>query len=696
MKLNAYIYIICFLITTTHLPAQNVEFKTSNFRDKKDELKMAEANLVSGDAYFKDALKAEEEGKPTAGFFSSALPPYLKANEFNPDNAELNYKIGKSLFYSGSFAKSIPYLEKAIKLEEKDCEPDVHYILARAFKLEYRFDEAKARFNLYKTKEKERILNSISEEINREISQCDLGKEMVSKPLDRIWVEAIKEWNSEYDEYAPSITADESILVFNSTKPTDRTKEGQVSVWMTSREKGRWSALQAFGKPFDPEGQFENLAVSFDGQALYLGKKDANSDIYVSKLEGRNWSVPLRLPDKINSESPETGACFSTDGIKIYYVTQQAYGNKGGKDLYFSGVMDRKLNYWGEGMTVGSEINTVLNDAYIYMHPDGKTMFFASQGHNSIGGYDIFKSTRLAGRWSKPENLGYPINTPYDETSFVLSASGKRAYITSNRKENNKGGMDIYRITYLGPVKQPIPDYEDQLLADVAAPQRDDRLESAVAVETKNLTILKGRILDDFTGQAVGADIEIVDNVKNEVIATFTSNSFTGKFLVSLPAGFNYGIAVKAKDYLFHSENFNLPETSQYQMVEKEIRLKGACLGCKIILKNIFFDTGKFTLRPESTNELTRLSDLIRDIARVKPGIRIEISGHTDNVGSESSNQLLSENRARAVVKYLVDHGTGQEKLVFKGYGSSQPVATNNTADGRQENRRTEFKIVGE
>lgn len=696
MKNILYIILTFSLINLTSLSAQNVEFKTSNFKDKKDELKIAETNLESGNAFFKEAMKAQEEGKPAAEAYAKALIPYNKANAFNPNNAELNYKIGKSMFYAGSMTEAIPFLSKALKLNEKDCEPDVYFILGKALKLDYKFDEAKAQFNLYKTKERDKILSKVGEELNREILECDLAKTMVNKPLDRIWVEPVKEWNSEYDDYSPSITADESMLIFNSTRPLNGGQPGQVSVWSTSRDKGKWSPLQLFGKPFEPEGQFEELAISFDGQALYMGKLGPNEDIYSSKLEGKNWSTPLRFPDKINSETPETGACFSTDGIKIYYVTQQPYGNKGGKDLYFSGVMDRKQNIWGEGMTVGSEINTVLNDGYIYMHPDGKTIYFASQGHNSMGGYDIFKSTRLAGRWSTPENLGYPINTPYDETSFVMSASGKRAYVTSNRKEGNKGGTDIYRITYLGPVKQPLADYEDQLLADVAAPQRDERLEGSVTVETKNLTILKGRILDDFTNQPVGAEIEIVDNVKNTVIATFTSNSITGKFLVSLPAGFNYGIAVKAKDYLFHSENFNLPETSQYQMVEKEIRLKGACLGCKIILRNIFFDTGKFTLRPESTNELTRLADLIRDISRVKPGIRIEISGHTDNVGSESSNQLLSENRAKAVVKYLVDHGIGQEKLTSKGYGSSQPVSSNNTADGRQENRRTEFKIVGE
>ncbi len=696
--MNRYtLFVLSFwLLNLVSARGQNVEFKSSLFKDKKEAFKIAESQLESGETYFKEALKLMETNKDASSLFLQAKEPFLKANEFNPDNANLNYKLGVCFFYTYNVLSSIPYFEKALKLKAEDCDPDVYFLLGKAYKLDYRFDQAKAQFSLYITIEKDRVLQKINEELQREISQCDIAKSMVAKPLERLWVEAVKDWNSEYNEYNPSITADESTLIFNTDRPATKEVQGKNTVWIANREKSKWSQPQPFGVPFETAGQYEGLAVSYDGQTLYLGSLGDQKDIYVSKLDGKTWTTPLRLPDKINSAGNETGACFSTDGIKMYYVTDQGVGIKGGKDLFFSGVMDRMKNIWGEGMTIGSEVNTVLDENSIYMHPDGKTIYFASKGHQSMGGYDIFKSTRLAGRWSAPENLGYPINTPADETSFVMSASGKRAYITSNRKEGGKGGFDIYRITWLGPVKQPINDFEDQLLADVASPQRDARMEGSVAVETKNLTILKGRILDDFTGQPVKADIEITDNVKNEVIATFSSNSVTGKFLVSLPAGFNYGIAVKAKDYLFHSENFNLPEKSEYQLVEKEIRLKGACLGCKIILKNIFFDTGKFVIRPESTPELNRLASLINDLARVKPGIKIEISGHTDNVGSETSNQVLSENRAKAVVKFLVDQGISQSKLVFKGYGSLQPISTNATPEGKQENRRTEFKIIGE
>jgi len=359
--------------------------------------------------------------------------------------------------------------------------------------------------------------------------------------------------------------------------------------------------------------------------------------------------------------------------------------------MFFSGrVNTRHKEEWGKAFTAGSELNTKYNEACIFFHPDGKTIYFSSQGHNSIGGYDVYKSVREAGRWSTPKNLGYPVNSVYDEKYISVSASGKHAYVSSNRKKDGKGGYDIYKVTFLGPEKPMLIDTEDQLLASRATAIRESTLEAPVKIDAKNLTVLKGRILDEFTKKPVSANIEIVDNEKNEIISIFHSNSETGKFLLSLPSGINYGIAVMAEDYLFYSENFNLPEMSDYQLVKKDIYLQNVCIGCKIVLRNVFFDTGKFTLRPESTPELERLFKLLSDVPRIK----VEISGHTDNTGSEGLNLKLSENRAKAVVDYLVKKGISSGRVQFKGYGSSEPVADNDSYEGRQLNRRTEFKIV--
>ena len=324
------------------------------------------------------------------------------------------------------------------------------------------------------------------------------------------------------------------------------------------------------------------------------------------------------------------------------------------------------------------------------MHPDGRTIFFSSKGHSTIGGFDIFKSTKDDnGNWGKPENLGMPINTPDNDLSFVLSANGRHGYFSSTR-EGGKGRYDIYLITFLGPEKPLFVSNEDQLLASFKTSVSDNVLEKSVEIKTIRLTVVKGVVKDAMTNNPIKAQIEVVDNDKNEVVFSSTSNSKTGKFLVSLPSGKNYGLAVKADDYLFHSENFNIPQTTAYQEITKEILLNNVKKDVKIVLKNVFFDPGKAILRPTSYPELNRLAKLMHDV----PTLKIEISGHTDNTGSTTLNNKLSEGRAKAVVEYLLAQDLTSDRLTYVGYGKSQPIADNNTKEGRQQNRRVEFKVL--
>jgi outer membrane protein OmpA-like peptidoglycan-associated protein len=306
-----------------------------------------------------------------------------------------------------------------------------------------------------------------------------------------------------------------------------------------------------------------------------------------------------------------------------------------------------------------------------------------------MGGYDIFKVTFENGKWGVPQNLGWPINSPDDDVFFVISGSGRRGYYASE-KEGGYGEKDLYMITFLGPEKNPELSNEDNLIASIASPVKEMQMQKSVVSEGPSMTLLKGVITDAFDGKVLEANIELVDNVKNEVIATFKSNSATGKYLVSLPSGRNYGIAVKRDGYLFHSENFDIPLASGYQEVEKDIPLKNVAVGTKIVLKNIFFDFDKATLRPESTNELERLLKLLNDL----PTLKIELGGHTDSKGSDEYNIKLSQARCESVVNYLVVKGIAKDRLVAKGYGETQPVATNDTDEGRQLNRRTEFTIL--
>ena len=393
--------------------------------------------------------------------------------------------------------------------------------------------------------------------------------------------------------------------------------------------------------------------------------------------------------NSVNTSDNETLASYDPADIKVYYLTDGGYAKNW--DIMFSGIMNRERNIWGKGQSAGHEVNTKYHEGSVYMHPDGKTMYFSSQGHNSMGGYDIFVSyIDELGHWGPAQNLGVPINTPYDDLFYSSTASGKVAYISSNRK-GGKGGLDIYKVTYWGSEKPQSLDSEEQLIASIANPVKDKSIAKQIEVEVRNLTVFKGKVLDLITKEAIQADIIITDNTTGKEYIQLSSNSSSGKFLISLPSGKNYGITVSSDGYLFHSENFDIPKGEAYNLVEKDILLMYIDIGSKIALRNVFFDIGKSIVKEDSFPELDRLVSLMEQL----PNLVVELSGHTDNTGSEVLNNRLSQKRAEAVVEYLIDKGIDKKKLTAKGYGSSMPTSSNETLEGRQDNRRTEFEIIG-
>lgn len=673
------------ILFITNAFAQNVEFTKENFKDNKDGLKDAKNNIEDGDKLF-------EQGSI---FYKQALDFYAKANQFNPNNALLNFKLGKCYLYSNFKLKSIPYLEKAIQLNAS-VDPQVHYVMAKAYHLDMQWDKAISEYKAFQA-----TLTQVSEfkeliqEVNKHIEECLTGKELVKNPL-RVFIDNIgPEINSQYPDYGPVISADESVMLFTSRRPNTTgggidpgINEPFEDIYISTKKDGKWTPAQNMGKPVNTEDHDANSGLSADGQKflIYIGKN--NGDLYEAELKGATWSKPERMNKNINTDYHESSACYSPDGKTVYFVSDKPDGGLGDRDIYMSSKDEK--GKWGKAINLGPTINTAYGEEGVFLHPDGKTMYFSSQGHKTMGGYDIFKSVYENGKWSEPVNLGYPVNTPDDDVFFVTSASSKHGYYASFNG-NGYGEKDIYMITFLGYEKPMILNNEDNLLASQTAPVKETVIAPTVQIKEAQLTILKGVITDEMTKQPLEATIEIVDNLKNEVIASFTSNSATGKYLVSLPAGRNYGIAVKKENYLFHSENFDIPNTAAYQEVVKDVALKNIAVGSKIILKNIFFDFDKATLRPESTNELERLTNLLKVDA---PTLKIEISGHTDSKGADAYNKTLSNNRAKAVVDYLISKGIAADRLTSVGYGEEQPIATNDTDEGRQLNRRTEFKII--
>ncbi len=686
-NIKIYTLLVCLLGTSIAAFSQNVEFDKANFKEQKDEFKKAEDVFKEGDNY----LELEYPD------YNTALGFYLQAQDFNPKCAELNYKIGVCYANSSNKSKAIPYLLQANSLDNTVA-ADLYYYLGIAYHANYQFDEAINSFRKYKESLTPDALNEKGTELNKRIAENKVGKTLFADSV-RVFIDNMGDSvNTKYSDYSPMISADQSMLVFTSkranpyNKKIDPWGEYDENIWVSYRVGKKWTKAVDMGKPLNTAENDATIGLSPDGQKMftYYGKK--GGDIMYSEMDGDSWSSPKYFDEVNSSEGHESAASFSYDGRTIYFVSNNTnkVQNFGDHDIYKI-VLDEK-GKWSDPINLGATINTPYDEVDVFMHPDGRTMYFSSDGHTTMGGYDVFKTTlQDDGSWSEPENIGYPINTPGDERFFVLGGSGRIGYYSSS-KDGGMGEYDVYEIIFLGPEKKLQMMTENLLIASQSnSVKQEVVIEKSVEIKTSRLTIVKGVVSDAFAKELtyLEATIEISDNETGKIISTLKSNSATGKFLIPLPSGKNYGIAVKKDGYLFHSENFDIPQTSTYQEVSLDIKLMKIKKDSKIVLRNVFFETGSAKLDPKSFVELDNLTKILTD----NPTMKIEIGGHTDNQGSYALNQKLSQDRAQAVVNYIAQK-IDKSRLTFKGYAYDQPVADNATAEGRAQNRRVEFKIV--
>jgi len=650
------------LLSAPLFVAQNVDFSKDNFTDKKDGLKTALKEIQTGDNYY------------FAHIYSKAIQHYLKAQSFNPNNAVLNGKIGDCFLHTGKYKEAQNNLEKALSLNEQ-IDGFYIYLLARTLHANNNFEGAAKHYNNAQ-KKGSKINPKALENIGKNIKESALAKKLVAHPINVTITNLSSEINSSNHEYVPVITADESEMFFTSRRENTTGGKRDLSIddyyediYYSQKENGKWSPAKNIGTPINGEHHDATVGLSIDGQKLFLYRDNAKGDgnIYETERTGNKWSEPKELPEPINSKHHETSACYSYTGKTIYFVSDRP-GGIGGKDIYKSNLQtDGK---WGDAENLGNVINTSFDEDAIFLQADGKTLYFSSKGHPTMGGYDIFKSVYENGKWSAPTNLGYPINSADNDVCFVLAADGKSGYYTSE-KIDGLGKKDIYQVTFNQPKE-----------------------------EKPRLTLLKGIIYDNKSKELLSANIEIFDNTANKLVANYKSNSATGKYIVSLPAGHDYGISVRKEGYLFYSENINIPDTAAFQQIEKNIGLDKLEAGKKVILMNIFYDYNKSSLRESSFNELDKVVELLNKNTKLK----VELGAHTDSRGSDAYNSKLSQERAQSCVNYLTSKGIDKSRLHAKGYGetklliSDAEIAKMNTEEKKekahQENRRTEFKIL--
>ncbi|MDD2635247.1 MAG: OmpA family protein [Bacteroidales bacterium] len=656
MMKNLLLFFVSIIVGFAAYSQNDIAFSKRNFPNQPNELSIAKKQIKNANILVYNETNRIEEG----------LKLYMKAYEFNPNNADLNFKIGYCYYNTTQKYDCLEYFLKAYELNQK-VDKKIKFYLARAYHLNYKFDEAIKFYSEFITE-----LKSVEEidNINKYITECRNGKEILKDTTKVEIINLGKNINTEYREYGPMITADGSKLYFTSRRKGST--GGKIAgdgmyyedIYESTKTETGWTKARSVGSPLNSKLHDAVVGLSPDGQSLFVYVDQNGGDIYVSKLRGSRWSKPESISESINSKYHESSACISYDNKTMYFISDNPELSHGGRDIFYS-TLDRDGN-WSAPTNLGPVVNTKYDEVDLFLHPDGRTVYFSSKGHNTMGGYDIFKTIKdKNGNWSTPVNLGYPINTPLDDAFFVTTASGKTAYFASVRPEG-MGFHDIYELRF--PQDEETTPEEDKIF----------------------LTLVKGVVTDKVTSFPLEAFVEIIDNNANEIVATFVTNSQTGAYIVNLPSGKNYGLNVNKDGYLFHSENFNLADTSAYQEITIDIELQRIEVGTTVVLKNIFFDYDKATLRPESSAELDRVVNILAK----QPKLKIEISGHTDNKGGLAYNKELSKSRAKTVVDYFIDKGIEKDRLTYEGYAYEKPIADNDTDEGRQLNRRVEFKVL--
>jgi outer membrane protein OmpA-like peptidoglycan-associated protein/tetratricopeptide (TPR) repeat protein len=648
---------------------------------------------------FKEAWSSVKEGdkqfKEGRGTFDLARDYYLYANQYNPDNAELNYKIGACYLFTDDKYIAIDYLLRAYDLNE-EVSQDIHLLLGNAYQLVLEFEEAASHFKEHKLTLDEDEQEIYSSVLAKRLTECQHGRSLSQDPVRVILQNLGENMNSKYDDYNPIFAYGDSALYFSSRRPFGKAKRNPLDnkynedIYRSTHSGSGFEMAVRLGKPFNTENNEAVVGVSADGNKLliYRGyEQNGKLEIITFNPEKAKWSRSKVLDKKLLSKDGETSAALSADGSELFYVSRNARLTAGGKDILYTRLNEK--GKWEEPRNIGGLINTPYDEEGVFITADGKYLYFASQGHNSMGGFDIFRSGRSDnGGWTAPENLGYPINTPDDEVLYIMDKNGDYGYYSTIR-EGGLGSKDIFKVVFLGSEKELVTSMKDQLVAGPGETKRGFLTKPRLPNLDTSI-IVTGRVLDTLDGvRPVMASLSYMDpQGAIQEVRTVTNDS--GVYVANLPEATIYGVEINATGYLYFLDVLDLLGESGEEKVVQDFYLQKIEVGTKVVLENIYFQTGKAVLRPESNNALDQVVRFLQN----NPGMKLEISGHTDNTGTLRINQKLSRDRAKSVVNYLVGRGIPETMLVYEGYADSQPVAPNDTAEGREKNRRVEFKVL--
>lgn len=591
----------------------------------------------------------------------------------NPNDPEVHYKIGVCYLHSLHQEKALEHFKKAkfgnfdngesIEIHKnahgKWVSEDLDFNLAYTLQLHHEFDEA-----IHYYLEFENKIETLKQHksdyykiVNRLIETCKNGIEFVKNPITGLEIENLGEQiNSEFPEYSPIVNAHEDMLIFTSRRPGSTGNETDFhdddlyfeDIYISKKTDGVWSSPIGISASINSNTHDAALGLSPDGHTLFIYRSNQHGtgDIYYSFLEGKHWTPATRLPNGINTKYFEASASITHDGKKLYFTSDRP-GGQGERDIY---VVERITETtWGIPKNLGATINTPYSEESAFIHPNGKTLYFSSKGHKSMGGYDIFKSTldETTGNWSSPENMGYPINSADDDLFFVFSADGQRAYFATHR-EDSFGDKDIYVMH--------------------------------TKSEKVSLIVLKGIVKSSINNEPLATEIEVTDLDNGKSVGSFVSNSNSGAYTLVLHTGKNYAIHTHAEGFLPFSKNINISDTNTYHELHRDLDMQPMDKGKRIVMNNVFFEANG-DLNPISKIELDAYVELLKS----HPKLCIEIAGHLEGKNS----YLLSGMRAQKVKNHLVQEGILENRILAIGYGSAHQLEQ----FGENLNNRIEFIV---
>lgn len=462
-------------------------------------------------------------------------------------------------------------------------------------------------------------------------------------------------------QYFPTLTADQQELIFTRRRGY-RDDDDEDMVISYKNAEGKWTTPQSISPNINTLQNEGTCTISADGRKLIFTScqngYSGDCDLFESKKTGNQWSKPVNLGPAVNSGEWESQPTLSADGRTLYFVSDRK-GGFGRNDIWYTTLGGN--GKWTKARNLGDRVNTQYDERSPFIHVNGQTLYFATNGLVGFGGYDIFYTEKTDNNWSAPVNIGSPINDHEDQYSLFITADGQKGYYS--HEESLPNG------------------HEKSVIVEIQIPE--DQI-----IKFKS-NYIKGIVTDSRTKESLKAQIELFDINKNEIVSFVESDSISGQYLMVLTQGSEYALYINKRGYLFKSLNFNYSEVENFEPLIIDVALDRAIKGEGSVLENIFFDVDKYELKEKSFTELGKIVRFLTE----NPQISIEIGGHTDNTGNAAYNQQLSEKRAKAVYNYILAKGISQKRLTARGFGSIKPVASNETDSGRQLNRRIEFTI---